>query len=454
MRKPLTDVFVRSVEVPANGRLEITDLRCNGLTLRVTKGGVKSWSFRFRDPKSRKSTRATIGAYPTVSLQAARERALDLSRQVASGINPVDEKRKARDEAPTQTFEALSARYMTEHARRHKRTAETDQRNLNVHILPSWRSRPFDAIGRKDVIALCEGIVAKGSPIQANRVQALLSKIFSFALDAELVTANPCARLKKRSKETTATRVLSDEEIRLFWRRVGDPPNSKRMGQGLRLVALTGVRVTELAGAQIKEFERLDDAKNATWTIPAARSKNGKAHVVPLSGPALSIVVDLVKRATALAGEHSPPRFVFASPNDPKKPIDGHAFSVAMIRFGNALSVAADAKDYGFDEVRAITTWTSDRPSAHDLRRTLATRLAGSGIPAEDVSACLNHARRSITARHYDLYDRAREKRRAFDLWAEQVAGIIGEGDQSGEGVHLTRLTLQAQPPTPHTPAA
>jgi integrase len=220
----------------------------------------------------------------------------------------------------------------------------------------------------------------------------------------------------------------------LFWRRVGDPPNSKRMGQGLRLVALTGVRVTELAGAQIKEFERLDDAKNAMWTIPAARSKNGKAHVVPLSGPALSIVVDLVKRATALAGEQSPPQFVFVSPNDPKKPIDGHAFSVAMIRFGNALSVGADAKDYDCDEVRAVTTWTSDRPSAHDLRRTLATRLAGSGIPAEDVSACLNHVRRSITARHYDLYDRAREKRRAFDLWAEQVAVIIGEGDPSGEG--------------------
>jgi integrase len=222
------------------------------------------------------------------------------------------------------------------------------------------------------------------------------------------------------------------------------------MGQGLRLVMLSGVRVTELAGAEIKEFERLDDAKNATWTIPAARSKNGKAHIVPLSKLALSIVVDLLKRATASAGERSPPRFVFVSPNDPNKPIDGHAFSVAMIRFGNALSVAADAKDYGFDEVRAITTWTSDRPSAHDLRRTLATRLAGSGVPAEDVSACLNHARRSITARHYDLYDRAREKRRAFDLLAEQVAGIIGERDQSGEGSPIN----QVDAPRPVTIAA
>jgi integrase len=182
------------------------------------------------------------------------------------------------------------------------------------------------------------------------------------------------------------------------------------------------------------------------WTIPAARSKNGKAHVVPLSGPALSIVLDLVKRATALSAEHLPPRFVFVSPNDPKNPIDGHAFSVAMIRFGNALSVATYANDCGVDEVRAIATWTSDRPSAHDLRRTLATRLAGSGIPAEDVSACLNHARRSITARHYDLYDRAREKRRAFDLWAEQVAAITREGDRSEEGSPINQLgALQAQ---------
>ena len=106
-----------------------------------------------------------------------------------------EKKRRDREEAASRTFEALAARYMIEHARRHKKTAEAYQRNLNLHILPHWRTRRFDGIGRGDVIALCEGLVAKGSPIQANRVQALISKMFSFALDAELVVANPCARL-------------------------------------------------------------------------------------------------------------------------------------------------------------------------------------------------------------------------------------------------------------------
>ena len=318
---------------------------------------------------------------------------------------------------------------MTEHARRHKRTAEADQRNLNLHDLPLWRKRPFGGIGRSDVIALCEGIVAKGSPVQANRVQALLSKIFSFALDAELVTANPCARLRKRSRETTATRVLSDGELRLFWRRISDPPNSQRIGQALRLVLLTGVRVTELTGAELKEFERLDETETATWTIPASRSKNGRAHVVPLSGLAQSVVADLVQRAAATAQKNVPRRFLFASPNDATKPIDGHALSVAMIRFGNALSAAAASSSLETHDAQAIGTWTSDRPSAHDLRRTLATRLAGSGIAAEDISACLNHTRTTVTARHYDLYDRAREKRLAFELWAEQIAKITGWRD-------------------------
>jgi len=427
MRQLLTDVFVRSAATPSSGRLEIADLRCVGLTLRVTKQGVKSWSFRFRDPRSGKVTRATIGSYPAVSLQMARERGLALRREIASGVNPVEKKRKDRAEASSRIFQALADRYMTEHARRHKRTADADQRALRLHVLPQWRERPFDGITRSDVIALCEGIVLNGSPIQANRVQALISKIFSFALDAELVSAKPCARLKKRSKEVKATRVLTDDEIRLFWRRVGDAPNSPRIGQALRLVLLTGVRVTEMAGAEIKEFDRLDDPDRATWTIPAARSKNNRAHVVPLSKLALEIVADLMRRAEQRNDVNATRRFLLMSPADPGKPIDGHALSVAMARFGNSLNATNSPRRGVVEEGRAVETWMGERPTAHDLRRTLATRLAASGVPAEDVSACLNHTRKGVTATHYDHYDRAREKRRALSLWAEQVSVLTSE---------------------------
>jgi hypothetical protein len=92
-----------------------------------------------------------------------------------------------------------------------------------------------------------------------------------------------------------------------------------------------------------------------------------------------------------------------------------------------ALSLA-EAREKAIDMRRCVakgTTWVEKRPTAHDLRRTLATRLAALGIPAEDVKACLNHARDDVTARHYDQYDRLREKRRALELWSEQVQSII-----------------------------
>jgi integrase len=427
MRKLLTATFIRSLEKPAVGRIEVADLRCVGLTIRVTSSGAKSWSLRFRDPRSKKVTRATIGSYPEITLEKAREKGLDLRREVAEGINPVQRKRKDRAEANSRTFQALAERYVTEHARRHKKTADADERALRLHILPHWANLPFDNIGRREVIALCEGIVAQGKLTQANRVQALVSKVFSFAIDLELLSANPCARLKKRSKEVKITRVLSDDEIRLFWHRIGEPPNSVRIGEALRLILLTGVRVTEMAGAEIKEFDHIDDPNSAVWTIPAVRSKNGRAHVVPLSPLALDIVLDLLKQADGRASDEMKHHFIMQSPVKSEKPIEGHALSVAMRRFGDALHPERNERRFSGEEGRAITTWAAERPTAHDLRRTMATRMAGSGIPAEDVSACLNHARKGVTATHYDHYDRAREKRRALVEWSEQVESIVRE---------------------------
>ncbi len=436
MRKLLTDAFIRSIKAPPAGRAEFADLRCVGLTLRVASSGVQSWSFRFRDPRSGKLSRATIGGHDVVTLAQARKRGDELRRDVAAGINPVERKRKDRSEAASRTFAALASRYVTEHARRHKRSAAADERMLRLHVLPLWGTRPFDAIVRRDVIALCEGVVAKGWPIQANRVQALISKIFSFAIDADLIGANPCARLKKRSKEVRATRVLTDDEIRLFWRRIAEPPNSARIGQALRLVLLTAVRVSELAGAEFREFDRMDDVDGATWTIPASRSKNSRAHMIPLSKPALNIVLDLVKRAEKPSVHDAKRQFLLRSPARADKPIDGHALSVAMMRFGNALNALSTKQHLGDEERRAIESWTAERPTAHDLRRTLATRLAGLGVPAEDISACLNHTRKGVTATHYDHYDRAREKRRALALWGQRVAELVSGAPSPSTAAH------------------
>ena len=144
------------------------------------------------------------------------------------------------------------------------------------------------------------------------------------------------------------------------------------------------------------ELEISGTGKVKFWTVPAARSKNGRAHYVPIS---------------ALAGEQINEALTLANDNPAVFPsragqVAGHALAVAMARIGATIG----AKDW---------------PTPHDLRRTCATRLAAAGIRAEDVRAVLNHARVDVTGKHYDLYDRATEKRTALNRWSQIVATIL-----------------------------
>ena len=198
-------------------------------------------------------------------------------------------------ETPGRTFKALSDRYLIEYARRQKKSAGADERNLNLHVLPKWKERDYTTLRRADVIELIEGILSDGKPVLANRVQALVSVVFSFAVDSDLIDANPCTRLRKRGEETPGERVLTEPEIRLFWHKVVEPPASPQTGLGLRLALLTGVRVGEVAGIEPLELEHLDDSARAVWTIPGNRTKNGLAHAVPLAPMALEIIRGLVR---------------------------------------------------------------------------------------------------------------------------------------------------------------
>jgi integrase len=422
MQKTLTDTLVRSLGAPERGRLELSDSRCSGLEIRVTATGIKSWSFRFRDPRTARITRATIGPYPEITLADARERAGEMRRMVAAGVNPVEQKRRQREEAQTKTFASLAERYLAEHARRFKRSAPADERNLRLHVLPHWAERRYDDIQRRDIIELCERMVVAGTPTNANRVQALISSIFSFAVDADLVGANPCSRLRKRAAEVAGRRVLSDEEVVLFWHHIVEKPVSRRVGLALRIALLTGARVSEIAEAERSELSYLGDPDRASWILPAARSKNGRAHFIPLSPLAQGTLIEVMDLSDG-AGP-----YLFPSPSVRAAPITGHALSVAMQRFGNAVGGVGDSSG-------ASQSWAAEPPSPHDLRRTIATRLAALGCPAEDVSAVLNHTRRDVTGRHYDLYDRAKEKRRALNGWSVELERLIRVGSNDASGL-------------------
>jgi integrase len=411
VRQILTDALCRT-KPPGNGRLEIADLRQAGLVLRITPNGARSFAFRFRHPHTRKTLRATIGGYPAVSLESARTRARTMAAEVEAGGNPIESKRAEREAAPTRTFEALANRYLKEHAERHKRprSAEEDRRNLAVHILPKWSKRDFRTIRRADAIELIESIVSTGKHAAGNRVHALISKLFSFGLDSDLVEANPVARLRKRGTEKVGRRVLSDDEIRVFWRGIVLPPVSRPVGLALRLALATAARATEVAGARKAEFKNLDNPKLAAWIVPNERAKNRHDRFIPLSPLAL----EAVKAASELTSEAD--EFLFPLRRGHRRgPLDRHALASAMRRFAKSLKEPA------------AKSWHAEPPTPHDLRRTVNTRLAQMGIAKEIRDRALGHVtrRNDVEARHYLVHEFQEEQRKAFGAWAAAIGRII-----------------------------
>jgi integrase len=418
MQGKLTDVFLKTVKPPGSGRLEIGDLACTGLTFRVTSNGVRSWSYRFRDSGGAQ-TRATLGQYPAVSLQEARRIAVDMRREVRQGGNPVARKRQDRTSAGGKTFAALAQRYLIEHAERRKRSHQHDRRNLEKHVLPFWGARHYASIRRADVIELIERLISAGKPTLANRVQSLISGVFSFALDADLVEANPCSRLKKRGVENVGRRVLSDSEIRLFWSGIVEPDRSRRTGLGLRLALLLGCRVGELAGLARCELVHIDDPSHATWTIPGARVKNGRDHLLPLPPLARDTVVELL----SLIGPNE--QFLFPTRSARRNgPMRSNSLTQSMDFFSKRIAGDDHAK-----------TWSADPPTPHDLRRTLETRLAELRIPKEIRDRVLNHISSDIGDKHYNLHDYVVEKRDALTRWSAALSAIVW-----GTGANVTPL--------------
>ncbi|MFY9772618.1 MAG: integrase arm-type DNA-binding domain-containing protein [Xanthobacteraceae bacterium] len=401
MQKVLTDADCKA-KPPAAGRVEIADLRQAGLVLRITHMGSRTFGFRFRHPHNRKTLRATIGTYPATTLETARKRAREMAAQVEARINPIEARATERQTAHTRTFSALAARYLKEHAERHKRprSAEEDRRNLALHVLPKWGKRDFRNIRRADVIELIESIVSAGKHVAANRVHSLISKVFNFAVDADLLDTNPAARLKKRGVENSRKRVLNDAELPVFWRGIVVSPVSKPVGLALRLALLTGARASEVACARKSEFVDLDKPAQAAWLIPGERTKNKRDHLIPLSRLAL----ETVKAAFALTSDET--EFLFPARYNTSKALDGHALTAAMARF--------------------CSEWKNP-PSPHDLRRTINTRLAELGIRKEVRDRCLNHVTglRDPESKHYNIYEFKAEKRKALGKWCNALAAII-----------------------------
>jgi integrase len=380
-RLKFTARTIAAIKPPVTGQLDYFDARLPGFGLRVSPSGHKSWVALFRHRG--RVRRLTLGAYPALTLAEARTKAKSAFHAVAQGEDPAAQK---RSEYKAESFGELADQYMERHAKLTKRSWREDERILKHDVLSRWARTKAKAIARRDVRELLEAIVDRDAPIQANRTFALVRKIFNFAIQMDIVSANPCQALSRPAPERQRDRVLSLPEIGgLFMALTRESPCIEVL---FKLHLLTAQREGELMSMR---WENLD-LEGRWWTIPATRAKNGRAHRVPLSGHAVALIRRLERDEAG-----SP--WVF-----PSTRIDGHITTMRK-------SVARVRELAGIDF------------APHDLRRTAASHMTALGISRLTVAKILNHAERGVTA-VYDRYSYDQEKRQALELWSRKLEGI------------------------------
>jgi integrase len=258
---------------------------------------------------------------------------------------------------------------------------------------------------------LLDAIRAGGAPKQANRVLVALKGMFGWALPRDHVFRDPCAGIKRPTKETPRDRVLTDDELKLVWRASVALSDVRRAY--IRFLIVTGQRKQETARISRANI----DAIGATWLIPATLAKNGKAHSVPLSELARSILAELADYGPTTAifstdeGETPISEFVRTL----KAPLDAEMLRLAH---EDAAKLKRDPKT-----VKPIPAWV-----LHDLRRTAASGMARLAIAPHVIEKVLNHSPRDISgiAAVYNRHNYETEKQAALEAWSRHVSMIVG----------------------------
>lgn len=392
-------------------RQEIPDDLCTGLYLVVQPTGKKSWQVRYRHGGVHR--RMTLAAFPTLSLADARARARDVMAAASEGRDPAEEVRAAK--APKVPKAEDNRNKVTtligQFAKRHLKglkSGDVVKRELDRFVVATWGDRDIHSITKRDVIDLLDGIADSGRVVTANRIRAYLNKFLNWCVERDVLLMSPATGVKPVAKETSRDRVLTDDEIRWFWQACdaeGFP-----WGPLGKVLLLTGQRLNE--AAQMTDGE----IRGKVWHLSTDRTKNARAHDVPLSD-AVQAVLNAVPR---VADEKGVVRFIFTT--TATTPVSG--FHKGRQHLADKMGEIAAKERGGPVE---IPHWTF-----HDLRRTAATGMARLGIAVRVTEAVLNHVSGTgggIVA-VYQRHDYADEKRAALDAWARMVTAMVeGESD-------------------------
>ena len=313
----------------------------------------------------------TLGTYPLLSLEEARASAL----RALKGVAP---------DGPPKNFAELCTLFLERHRSDWSTTTEREYRRIITReLLPSWGIRRTDQISRAEVIHLLDKVAAeRKSKVMSARIGAVVSKLFSFALERALIDKHPARRLEIEVERTEAAEsaILDRDGIAAFWKATEPEPFFVR--GALRLLLLTGAQPSELLSLKWQDIE---------FDRCTLKTTAGKTRSVPLSPQALQLL------RTAPSGKRG--ELVFDTGKG-ARPLN---LRKAMARVSKRMNTGQ--------------SW-----NCRDIRRTVEGSLRGLRTRPDVIEEVLGRNSYRVFRRRDSTYDYFPDVRQALDQWGKKIA--------------------------------
>lgn len=375
-RVKFTSNLIKKLKCPKDkDRIEFTDDVVPSLTLRVGKR-TKMFYSRYRDGK--KIKRVKLGAFPALTVTEARRRA----RLSEFERNTIEEEKRIQI-----TFAEVFRMYSREYLPKLKDSTSKDYENrIKRYILPKLGNANFDQIEQTQIKSLLLEI-RNTAPTTSERVKAILSSVFSYARNKNLIDINPIQGIGKIYKEKRRERIYTTDEMFSILKCISDFNEPYR--SNMMLIILTAQRVSEINTLKWSDI----DLSEMKITIRAENTKNGNQQVLPIL-PEVKIILSDIERYSKGVSE-------FLFPVEPDFKTNRRSMS-SLLKKVKKLSGVSDFK-------------------LHDIRSKFATVLAERGIDRVIVGKLLNHKQmagdNSVVGYHYDLYNYYKQKSAALEEW-------------------------------------
>lgn len=375
----------------------------NGLYLMLPKRGEPYWMLRYTLAGKRREL--TLAKSVELSLAEARERAVEAQKEIRSGIDPIEE-RKREGRITLRTVSDLFEDWYLDLEKRLKHP-RIPKRIFLREVSPSIGGIPIGDVTPMDVRAIIKKVAGSDRPTIANDTLMYLKQLFNHAIKLGLIKYNPASAFTVTDAggvEKSRERALTIEEIQHVFKvfRENSDSFTRENYLACAMLLILGVRKTELTEAKWSEF----DLKNECWTLPAERSKSGVEIVIPLPPSTVQWLKELETRACGSG-------YVFPNRRSSKHPHMGKDTLNRAI--SKLFGKEPGRKQQPENKMGDIAEFT-----VHDLRRTCRSLMASAGVPGHVAERCLNHKLKGVEG-IYDRYDYFDERREAL----AKVEGLV-----------------------------